>query len=65
MTVNTTIDTGAIQLDVLSNTLIKYEKLIFDLDDTVFSKDIFDYLSFKRNAFKGKANIYSHKWSPC
>ena len=52
MTANITIDTGAIQLDVLTKTLIKYEKLIFDLDDTVFSEDIFDYLSFKSIAIK-------------
>jgi FMN phosphatase YigB (HAD superfamily) len=52
MMVNTTIDIGAIQLDALKNALVKYEKLIFDLDDTVFSEDIFDYLSFKSIASK-------------
>jgi len=52
MTVNITIDIGAIQLDALKNALLKYEKLIFDLDDTVFSEDIFDYLSFKSIASK-------------
>ena len=47
MMVNITLDIGAIQLEALGNVLIKYEKLIFDLDDTVFSEDVFDYLSFK------------------
>ena len=50
--VNITLDIGAIQLEALVNVLIKYEKLIFDLDDTVFSEDIFDYLSFKSIASK-------------
>ena len=67
MTANITTDTGAIQLDVLTKTLIKYEKLIFDLDDTVFSEDIFDYLSFKSIASKFylmsdiDADIYARK----
>lgn len=67
MMVNITIDTGAIQLDALTNVLIKYEKLIFDLDDTVFSEDIFDYLSFKSIASKFylmgdiDADIYAKK----
>ncbi|MDB4848125.1 HAD-IA family hydrolase [Candidatus Pseudothioglobus singularis] len=52
MMVNITLDIGAIQLEALVNVLIKYEKLIFDLDDTVFSEDIFDYLSFKSIASK-------------
>lgn len=52
MMVNITLDIGAIQLEALGNVLIKYEKLIFDLDDTVFSEDVFDYLSFKSIASK-------------
>ena len=55
MMVNITIDTGAIQLDALRKILRNYEKLIFDLDDTIFSEDIYDYLAFKNIA----AEFYS------
>lgn len=55
MTVNITIDTGKIPLDKLKVKLLKYEKLIFDLDDTIYSEDIFDYLALKSIA----SNFYS------
>jgi len=64
---NITIDTGAIQFDVLRKTFINYEKLIFDLDDTVFSEDIYDYSAFRSIAIKFysmndvDADLYSKK----
>lgn len=50
--VNITLDTGSIQLDELKDTLKKYENLIFDLDDTVFSEEVFDYHAFKSIALR-------------
>ena len=50
--VNISIDTGKIPLSVLKNKLIQYEKLIFDLDDTIYSEDVFDFLVFKSIALK-------------
>jgi FMN phosphatase YigB (HAD superfamily) len=52
MMVNITIDTGAIQIDQLREKFTIYEKLIFDLDDTILSEDWFDYLAFKSIAIE-------------
>jgi len=44
---NIIIDTGQIQVEKLKRHLVKYEILIFDLDNTVFSEEVFDYYFFQ------------------
>ena len=50
--VNITLDTGTIQHDELKDAFKQYESLIFDLDDTVFSEEVFDYYAFKSIALR-------------
>lgn len=50
--VNITLDTGSIQHDELKDAFNQYENLIFDLDDTVFSEEVFDYHAFKSIALR-------------